>query len=150
LACLTNEPRPTDDGARQLAIGEVAERAGMTASRIRYYESRGLLSQPERQAGKRRYGEDVLRRLEIIDAAQRVGFTLEEIRSLFGTRDQPAHERLRQLATMKLPELEELIERATTVRRMLKICSVCKCQSIEDCRMFDDRVLPLRRVGAGA
>jgi DNA-binding transcriptional MerR regulator len=64
--------------ARQLAIGEVAQRAGMSASRIRYYEARGLIAEPERAAGKRRYGEEVLRRLAIIDAAQRVGFTLEE------------------------------------------------------------------------
>lgn len=128
----------------QLAIGDVAKRAGMSASRIRYYECRGLLPEPERAAGKRRYTEDVLRRLAIIDAAQRVGFTLEEIRDLLGSRDQPAHERLRQLAVLKLPELDDLIARATSVRRVLKICSKCNCESIDVCRMFDDRVLPLR------
>lgn len=129
---------------RQLAIGEVAERAGMSASRIRYYEARGLLPAPERAAGKRRYGEDVFRRLAIIDAAQRVGFTLDEIRDLLGSRDQPAHERLRQLALLKLPELDDLIARATSVRRVLKMCSHCDCESIDVCRMFDDRALPLR------
>jgi DNA-binding transcriptional MerR regulator len=129
---------------RQLAIGEVAERAGMSASRIRYYETRGLLPVPERAAGKRRYTEDVFRRLAIIDSAQRVGFTLEEIRDLLGSRDQPAHERLRQLALLKLPELDGLIARATSVRRVLKICSRCNCESIDVCRMFDDRVLALR------
>lgn len=50
------------DAARQLAIGEVAERAGMSASRIRYYEMRGLIPEPERAAGKRQYTEDVFRR----------------------------------------------------------------------------------------
>jgi DNA-binding transcriptional MerR regulator len=129
----------------QLAIGEVAKRAGMSASRIRYYEARGLLPEPERAAGKRRYSEDVFRRLAIIDAAQRVGFTLAEIRDLLGARDQPAHERLRQLAVLKLPELDELISRATSVRRLLKICSKCNCESIDVCRMFDERVLPLRQ-----
>ena len=63
----------------------------------------------------------MFRRLAIIDAAQQVGFTLEEIRDLLGSRDQPAHERLRQLAVLKLPELEDLIARATSVRRVLKI-----------------------------
>jgi DNA-binding transcriptional MerR regulator len=129
---------------RQLAIGDVAERAGMSASRIRYYERRGLLPEPERAAGKRRYTEDVFRRLAIIDAAQRVGFTLEEIRDLLGSREEPAHERLRQLAVLKLPELDDLIARATSVRRVLKICSKCNCESIDVCRMFDDGVLPLR------
>ena len=128
----------------QMPIGEVAERARMSTSRIRFYESRGLLPEPERAGGKRRYGEDVLRRLEIIDAAQRVGFTLEEIRDLLGSRDELAHERLRQLAVMKLPELDDLIARATSVRRVLKICSRCNCDSIDVCRMFDERVLPLR------
>jgi DNA-binding transcriptional MerR regulator len=116
----------------------------MSASRIRYYEARGLLPVPERAAGKRRYTDEVFRRLAIIDAAQRVGFTLEEIRDLLGSRDQPAHERLRQLALLKLPELDELIARATSVRRLLQICSKCKCESIDVCRMFDHRVLLLR------
>jgi DNA-binding transcriptional MerR regulator len=133
------------DVVRQLAIGEVAARAGMNTSRIRYYEARGLLAEPERAAGKRRYTEEVFRRLAIIDAAQRVGFTLEEIRDLLGSRDQPAHERLRQLALLKLPELDDLIARATSVRRVLKMCSRCDCESIDVCRMFDDRVLPLRQ-----
>lgn len=134
--------------ARQMAIGEVAERAGMSASRIRYYEARGLLPEPERAAGKRRYGEEVFRRLAIIDAAQRVGFTLEEIRDLLGSRDELAHERLRELALLKLPELDALIDRATSVRRVLKICSRCSCESIDVCRMFDERVLPLREHSA--
>jgi MerR family transcriptional regulator, redox-sensitive transcriptional activator SoxR len=129
---------------RQLPIGEVAVRAGMSTSRIRFYEARGLLPTPERVAGQRRYGQDVFRRLAVIDAAQRVGFTLEEIRDLLGSRDQPAHERLRELATLKVPELDDLIARATSVRRVLKICSRCCCESIDVCRMFDDRVLPLR------
>ena len=134
----------------QMAIGAVAERAGMTASRIRYYEARGLLPEPERAAGKRRYGEDVFRRLAIIDAAQRVGFKLGEIRDLLGSRDEPAHERLRQLALLKLPELEDLIARATSVRRLLEICSRCDCESIDVCRMFDERVLPLREPTAAS
>ena len=126
----------TEDG-KQLAIGEVAQRAGMTASRIRYYEARGLLPPPGRVSGKRRYRSDVLRRLAMIDAAQRVGFGLDEIRELLGSRDELAHERLRQLALAKLPELDQLIDRATSVRRLLEICSECDCESIDVCRMFD-------------
>jgi MerR family redox-sensitive transcriptional activator SoxR len=139
-----------NDVVRQLAIGEVAERAGMSTSRIRYYEARGLLPVPERAAGKRRYTDEVFRRLAIIDAAQRVGFTLAEIRDLLGSRDQPAHERLRQLAMLKLPELDDLIARATSVRRALKMCSTCSCESIDVCRMFDDRVLAFRQSEAPA
>ena len=136
------------EAVRQLAIGEVAERAGMSTSRIRYYESRGVLPLPERMAGQRRYGEDVFRRLAIIAAAQRVGFTLEEIRDLLGSRAEPQHERLRQLAVLKLPELDDLIDRATAVRRVLKMCSRCDCEAIDMCHIFDDRVLPLHEHSA--
>jgi DNA-binding transcriptional MerR regulator len=125
------------ENGKQLAIGEVADRAGMRASRIRYYEARGVLPAPERVGGKRRYDEDVLRRLAIIDAAQHVGFGLDEIRDLLASRDELAHERLRELALAKLPELDELIERAASVRRLLEFCSDCDCDSIDVCRMFD-------------
>jgi MerR family transcriptional regulator, redox-sensitive transcriptional activator SoxR len=125
-----------DEEPPPLAIGEVAARAGMSASRIRFYETRGVLPEAERLAGKRRYTKDVLRRLAIIDAAQRVGFTLDEIRDLLGSREEPAHERLRELAVLKLPELDELIARASSVRRLLRICSTCQCDSIDACYMF--------------
>jgi MerR family redox-sensitive transcriptional activator SoxR len=130
----------TDD-AHQLTIGEVAGRAGMRTSRIRYYESRGVLPEPKRLSGKRRYSPDVLRRLAIIDAAQHVGFTLDEIRELLGSDDRPAHERLRRLAQLKLPEIDGLIERATAVRGLLEMCSACDCESLDVCGLFDDRYL---------
>jgi DNA-binding transcriptional MerR regulator len=101
-----------------------------------------VLPERERAASRRRYSEDVLRRLAIIDAAQRGRF--EEICDLLGSRDQPAHGRLRHLAVLKLPELDDLIARAASVRRVLKMCSRCDCESIDVCRMFDDRGLPLR------
>ena len=91
-----------------------------------------------------------MRRLAIIKATQRVGFALDEIRDLLGSRDQPAHERLRQLALMKLPELDDLIERATPVRRLLAICIECSCESLEVCRMFDQRALPSPEAGRAA
>jgi DNA-binding transcriptional MerR regulator len=122
---------------RRLAISELAIRAGMSASRLRYYERRGLIDPPERHAGKRRYQPTVLRRLAIIDAAQRVGFSLNEIKDLLGSRDGPAHERLRRLALQKLPEIDELIDRATTVKALLSFCGDCRCHSIDECRLLE-------------
>jgi len=55
----------------QFRIGDVAARAGIATSRIRYYEEIGLLPAPERISGKRRYDDTVLRRLSVIDVAQR-------------------------------------------------------------------------------
>jgi MerR family redox-sensitive transcriptional activator SoxR len=131
------------DTSPQLTIGEVARRTGMRTSRIRYYESVGLLREPERVSGMRRYDPDILRRLGIIDIAQRVGFTLDEIRELLRTDDGTAHGRLRRLAERKLPDIDELIQRATAVRRWLEMTSACECESLDVCSLFDDRVLAL-------
>jgi DNA-binding transcriptional MerR regulator len=124
-----------------LTIGQVAHQTGMRTSRIRYYEARGVLPAPRRVSGMRRYGPDVIRRLGIIDVAQRVGFTLDEIRDLLASDHGVAHLRLRQLAERKLPDIDELIQRATGVRRWLEMTSACECESLDVCSLFDDRVL---------
>ena len=124
----------------RLPIGEVARQAGMRASRIRFYERRGILPAPERVSGMRRYGPDVVRRLAIIDLAQRVGFTLDEIGQLFGPDERPPHDRIRMLAIDKLPQIEDLIERAETIRTLLVMCAICECDSFDECSLFDDRV----------
>jgi MerR family redox-sensitive transcriptional activator SoxR len=142
--------RTSSDDATQLPIGEVARRAGMRTSRIRYYEAHDLLPAPDRVSGKRRYSASVLRQLAIIDAAQRVGFTLDEIRELLGSRDRPALERVRQLAQRKLPEVDALIERATAVRGLLQACSACDCVSLDVCELFDDHQVRLADDSAGA
>jgi DNA-binding transcriptional MerR regulator len=126
------------DASNGLPIGEIAHRAGMSTSRLRYYERRQLLDRPDRAGGKRRYHPRVLRRLTIIDAAQRVGFSLADIHDLLGSRDAPAHERLRRLALHKLPEIDQLIDRATTVQQLLKFCGDCHCKSIDECKLLEE------------
>jgi MerR family redox-sensitive transcriptional activator SoxR len=133
------------NGAALLTIGEVADQAGMRASRIRYYESIGVLPAAERVSGMRRYTPDVVRRLGIIDVAQRGGFTLEEIRELLRTDNGPADERLRRLAERKLPDIDELIKRANAVRRWLEMTSACECETLDVCSLFDDRALSVDR-----
>jgi DNA-binding transcriptional MerR regulator len=128
-----------DETANRLPIGEVAHQAGMTPSRLRYYERRGLIDPPDRHAGKRRYHPSILQRLAIIDAAQRVGFNLDQVKDLLGSRDGPAHERLRRLALNKLPEIDRLIVRATVVQHLLRYCADCHCASIEECKLLAER-----------
>jgi MerR family transcriptional regulator, redox-sensitive transcriptional activator SoxR len=136
-----------------LTIGEVARRAGVKASTVRYYESLGVLPEPERVSGRRRYTDDVLRRLAIVDAAQRAGCSLEEIRDLLSA--EPAFERIRALAAHKLPEIERLIEHALAVHRWLEAATACECETLDVCALFDDRAVELRDrerrpVGRGA
>jgi MerR family transcriptional regulator, redox-sensitive transcriptional activator SoxR len=122
----------------QLTIGQVAQRAGVRTSHIRYYEQIGVLPAPERVAGQRRYGEDVLQRLSIIDAAQRAGLTLEEIRPLTGPDNRSTHagEHIRKLADAKLPEIEALIARAHAVREWLLLARTCDCTTVDVCGLF--------------
>lgn len=126
----------------QMRIGEVARRAGVRVSLIRYYEEIGLLPEPERVSGQRRYDESVLRRLTVIDVAQRAGLSLDEIRELVQHGTDPMSERLRELAERRLPEIDALIGRALRVRAWLQTATSCDCESIDDCALFDDPPLP--------
>lgn len=123
-----------------LTIGELARRTGRPASAIRYYESVGVLPEPDRVGGRRRYPPETVRRLAAIDTAQRAGLSLQEITELLGAwpGDPAAIERLRQVAERKLPELAALIERAELVQRWLGAAAACQCPTLEDCPLFDD------------
>ena len=130
--------------AEQLTIGEVERRSGVKATTLRYYETLGVLPEPTRVSGHRRYTVDVLRRLAIVDVAQRVGCSLEEIADLFAAADEPASDRLRALAARRLAEIEQLIERAQAVHRWLDVAGACECQTLDVCGLFDDRALGVR------
>jgi MerR family transcriptional regulator, redox-sensitive transcriptional activator SoxR len=118
-----------------LTIGEVARRAGVRASAIRYYEEAGLLEEPERVSGKRRYDEEALRRLALIGGAKRAGFTLGEIRTLLhgfpaGTG---AAQRWQALASKKLDEVDEAIAQLRQTRGLLEEALRCECASLDEC-----------------
>jgi hypothetical protein len=63
---------------------------------------------------------------------------------------RPAHERLRTLAIDKLPEIEELISRATTIRQLLITCAACQCDSLDECQILEESIaaIPERRSGS--
>jgi len=136
-------PAPTPVPAPALTIGQIARRAGVRDSHIRYYERVGVLPAPERVGGQRRYTDDVLHRLAIIDVAQRTGLSLDEIRDLTGpsNRGERAAERIRELADRKLPAVEALIERAQAVHRWLEVARECDCESVDVCALFVDPML---------
>jgi MerR family transcriptional regulator, redox-sensitive transcriptional activator SoxR len=138
--------------SESLTIGQVASRAGMRTSSIRYYESVGVLADPERVSGQRRYTPEIFVRLGFIDVAQRAGFSLEEIRELLeGSSKAQASERLRELARRKLPDVEQLIARAEALKGWLEAANSCECPTLEMCLLFEDGApasLPERSTGA--
>jgi DNA-binding transcriptional MerR regulator len=126
-----------------LTIGQVAERAGLRTSHIRFYERVGVLPAAQRVAGQRRYREEVLHRLSIIDVAQRAGLTLQEITPLTGpdNRSADASRHIRSLADEKLPHIEALIARAQAVKHWLEVAQTCDCTSADVCGLFVDPTL---------
>ena len=124
--------------SQRMTTGEVAARAGIAASAVRYYEAAGLLPRPPRASGQRRYGPEVLDRLAVVRLAKQAGFSIDEIRTLMhGFSDAtPPSERWRQLAGHKLPEIETQIERARAMKKMLIHGLHCHCLQLEECGLI--------------
>jgi MerR family transcriptional regulator, redox-sensitive transcriptional activator SoxR len=119
-----------------MVISEVARRAGLRSSTLRYYEQIGILPRPHRASGQRRYDETVLRRLAVIERARQTGFTLDEIKQLFfGFRDEvAASDRWRRLADKKLAELDELRQRVAAMQHVLRrMQKNCRCATLDQC-----------------
>ena len=131
--------------AGAMTIGEVAAKAGIRPSALRFYESVGVLPKPQRVNGRRRYDGEMLRgvldRLAVVGIAQQAGFTVAEIRTLLdGFSDEASpSERWRVMAREKLPEVETLIERAQGMKRVLERGLGCECLRIADCALLEER-----------
>src|SRR5215216_6428211 len=106
------------DELPELTIGEVARRAGIATSSIRYYERIDLLPKPERVQGQRRYDPSVLGKLGFIGVAQSAGFKLSEIKMLIDGVDSAGGMagQMRSLSSHKLDEVELLLERTRAMK----------------------------------
>ena len=116
-------------------IGEVAAKATVAASAIRYYERTGLLDQPLRKNGRRVYSEGVLHQLVIIEFAKETGFTLSEIQLLIRGFPEatPASARWKKMAREKIRELDILLAKTKAMRDMLETMTSCRCRKLEQC-----------------
>src|SRR5215204_6026808 len=123
------------DGLPELTIGEVARRAGVATSSIRYYERIGLLPEPERSGGQRRYDVDVLGKLGFIGVAKTAGFKLREIRQLIDGGDGLGAP-MRALSSSKLAEVEALLERTKAIKGWLEVAQECGCVTPAECALF--------------
>jgi len=125
-----------------MTVGEVARKAGLNASAIRFYEKAGLLPKATRSGGQRRYDQDILPRLALLEWAKGCGFTLDEIRELFGKAGEtPLSLRMRKLCRKKIDELEALSQRIALMRGLLERAQKCQCIDVPEC----GRRIPNRR-----
>jgi MerR family mercuric resistance operon transcriptional regulator len=103
-----------------MTIGDVAEAAGVGVETVRYYERRGLISQPVRAVGGyRRYGGGHVHRIHFIKRAQDLGFTLEEIESLLELEDGTDRRSIRRIAAKRLDETRRRIADLQRIERAL-------------------------------
>ena len=135
------ESQPT----RRLAIGDLASRAGLATSAIRFYEEHGLVRSERNEAGHRRYTPDALRRVSFIKVAQHVGLSLAEIREALDSLPEsrtPTAADWGRLATSWRPMIDERIRLLEAMREKLDGCIGCGCLSLDNCALYnrDDEV----------
>jgi len=118
-----------------VTIGEVAAKATIATSAIRYYEKSGLLKQPLRKNGRRVYSDGVLHQLVIIEFAKETGFTLSEIKLLLHgfPENTPASARWKKMAREKIHELDVALAKTKAMRDMLEAMTSCRCRKLEQC-----------------
>lgn len=125
---------------KRWSVGEVANRAGVATSALRFYEEHGLIRSERNESGHRRYHADVVRRVSFIRTAQRVGLTLAEIgealESLPNNRTPTAKDWNRLAASWR-PRLDEQIELLTRMRNQLDSCIGCGCLSLTSCGLWN-------------
>ncbi|MGI9277178.1 MAG: redox-sensitive transcriptional activator SoxR [Endozoicomonas sp.] len=123
-----------------LAIGEVAERSGVASSALRFYETRGLIQSLRTGGNQRRYHPSMLRRIAVIQVAQTLGLTLEEIASALASLPDnrtPNKRDWDRLATKWGRQLDERIEQLQHLRHNLSGCIGCGCLSMRKCALFN-------------
>lgn len=127
-----------------LDIADVAQRSGMPASALRFYEEKGLIVSVGRRGLRRLFEPDVLERLALIALGRIAGFSLEEIAAMFGPNGKV---RIRREAlNAKADELDRTIQHLAAMRDGLRHAAVCKAPSHMECPSFRRLV---RVAGAG-
>ena len=125
---------------KRFSVGQVAERAGVATSALRFYEEHGLIHAERNESGHRRYHPDVLRRVSFIRTAQRVGLSLAEISDALGSLPDhrtPTAKDWSRLASSWRPRLDEQIAMITRLRDQLDDCIGCGCLSLTSCGLWN-------------
>jgi MerR family redox-sensitive transcriptional activator SoxR len=139
------------EGEAWLLIGEVAARAGLKVSAVRYYEDEGLLHS-QRRSGRRYFRRSELRRIAFIRAAQTVGLSLDAIKAaLAGLPDgrTPTRADWGRLSQAWQPLIEQRIAELCRLRDQLTTCIGCGCLSLDRCALYNPGDAAAQR-GAGA
>lgn len=137
--------------AKELTVGELARRSGVSTSALRFYEREGLIRSRRTPGNQRRYSRDTLRRVAFIRVSQRVGIPLTEIAealSILPTDRAPSQEQWVQLSEEWRTDLDRRIAQLLKLRDELIDCIGCGCLTLERCVLVNPYDV-LGRQGAG-
>ena len=119
---------------RVFDIAEVAQRSGVPASALRYYEEKGLVASIGRRGLRRLFDSEVFERLALIGLGQASGFSLDEIARMFAPDGRPCIDR--QMLAAKADELDILVRRLSAMRDGLRHAAACSAPSHTECPKF--------------
>lgn len=124
--------------ANRVTISELARRAGVATSALRYYEQLGLISSERTTGGQRRYARAMLRRVAFVRAAQAVGLSLGEVRvALARLPDErtPTKADWNKVSATWIRRIDQRIAELERLRETLNSCIGCGCLSLRTCRL---------------
>ncbi|MGB3179257.1 MAG: redox-sensitive transcriptional activator SoxR [Albidovulum sp.] len=125
---------------RELTIGALARRTGLSVSAIRFYEARGLIHPGRNAGGQRRFARSDIRRLSFVMIAQRLGYTITEIAARLADLPEgrtPDVDDWSRMATGFRAELDTRITLMETFRDKLDGCIGCGCLSLKNCALYN-------------
>jgi len=124
-----------------MTIGDLASKSGVPACAIRYWERIGILPAAARISGQRRYSQEDIHRLAVLQLARACGFRLDEMMHLihgFAPKTPPS-QRWQLLASKKRTELNLQIAQLKAMRRIVNRLSDCKCVELSNYGQLSDR-----------
>jgi len=127
---------------RELSVGDVARRSGVAVSALHFYERKGLIQSQRTAGNQRRFSSDVLRRLALIQAAQRVGMPLQAVAERLAELPEGRAPNKADWARMSARWRKELDERIATLQFMrdqLSDCIGCGCLSLKRCGLLNPK-----------
>jgi len=137
---------------RELTVGYVAKRCGVKVSTLHFYENKGLIQSWRNQGNQRRYAPDVLRRISVIKAAQKMGIDLQRIKQAFATLPNnrtPDKNDWNALASQWQQDINQRIAYLENLRDSLSSCIGCGCLSLKSCPIYNPEDI-LAEEGSGA
>ena len=123
-----------------LSVGKVAERCGIKVSALHFYEKKGLIQSYRNAGNQRLYKADVMRRIGIIKAAQKMGISLAEIKTALSSlpdKRTPNAKDWEKLSRQWQSQLNERIAYLQQLRDLMTGCIGCGCLSMKACPLYN-------------